>query len=363
VEEIKNTYTLNTLYFYVTPECNLSCRHCWIAPRFQNVRVADEYLPFSLFTSIIDQARPLGLRAIKLTGGEPLLHPDILEMISFAQARDLEIIVETNGTLVTDQFAESLAKCRRRFVSVSLDGADSRTHDEIRGRRGSFDETVTGIRTLVGAGIRPQIIMSLFRQNKDQIGPLVRIAEELGAGSVKINIIQPTARGLTVHSEGDTPPISEIIRIGEWMQNTLSRESKIRVIFSIPPAFRALSSLFGTGGMGFGRCNIKNIIGVLGNGSYALCGIGETMPEMIFGHAATDSLEKIWTTNPVIIAIREGLPLKLKGICGECVMNSMCRGSCLALNYCENHDLWAPYWFCRKASVEGMFPPTRICQR
>lgn len=323
------------------------------------MRTAEQYIPLPLISSVVRQALPLGLASIKLTGGEPLLHPDVPEILALAREHGLEVNVETNGTLVTPEFAASLARSGRRFVSVSLDGADAPTHEWVRGVPGSFDRACEGIRLLAEAGLRPQVIMSLFRQNVDQIALLVAMAEEMGAGSVKFNIVQPTARGVRVHEEGQALSIGELIAIARWVEGSLSKDVGIPLHVSIPPAFRPLGSLFGAGGAGCGRCTIRNILGVLGDGSYALCGIGETTPEMVFGHAARDSLETIWRTHPVIAEIRNGIPDRLKGICEECAMKGVCLGSCLAQNYSRSRDLWAPYWFCGKADEEGLFPPAR----
>jgi MoaA/NifB/PqqE/SkfB family radical SAM enzyme len=123
------SWPLRSVYFYLTPECNLACRHCWISPRFQNAGIAKEYLPTALLSSIIGQALPLGLTSIKLTGGEPLLYPGIFRILEIAREHNLEVNVETNGTLVTPEFARTLAGAERRFISVSLDGADARTHE------------------------------------------------------------------------------------------------------------------------------------------------------------------------------------------------------------------------------------------
>ena len=68
--------TLRTIYFYLTDGCNLRCRHCWIDPMYRNKEDGHSFLPFDLFVSIIKEAKELGLKGVKLTGGEPLLHPN-----------------------------------------------------------------------------------------------------------------------------------------------------------------------------------------------------------------------------------------------------------------------------------------------
>ena len=84
--------------------------------------------------------------------------------------------------------------------------------------------------------------------------------------------------------------------------------------------------MYGREGSGCGICGIYGILGVLANGSYALCGIGETVPELVFGHASKDPLADVWKDNPVLREIREGLPRRLGGICGECLMKGVCLG-------------------------------------
>ena len=92
---------LREIYFYLTEECNLRCRHCWISPLFQGSALSHRFLEPQLFASIVDQAVPLGLVGIKLSGGEPLLHPAIVEIIQAVKARGLGITLETNGVLCT----------------------------------------------------------------------------------------------------------------------------------------------------------------------------------------------------------------------------------------------------------------------
>jgi len=192
-------YPLNNIYFYLTEGCNLACRHCWIAPKYQSAERSYPVLDPELFRSILKQAKPLGLSNVKLTGGEPLLHPQIHEILEVVRTEEINLIVETNGVLCTPELSRGMASCKNPFVSVSLDGADAKTHEWIRGVDGCFDAALKGFRNLVAAGFAPQIIMTVMRRNKDQMEAIVRLAESLGAGSVKFNIMQPTARGEKMH--------------------------------------------------------------------------------------------------------------------------------------------------------------------
>jgi len=350
---------LNTLYFYLTEGCNLRCRHCWIEPPHQSETRQFPALEPGLFRRIIVQAKPLGLSSVKLTGGEPLMHPQIGEILSILREEKIRFNVETNGVLCTPEVARDLVRSGLYHLSVSLDGSDAATHEWVRGVKGCFGAALQGIRNLVAAGIRPQVIMTLMRRNVGQIETLVRLVESLGAGSVKFNIVQPTARGVKMHEAGETLGIRELIELGRWIEKDLAPTVQVRLFYSHPAAFRTLGRMFGQNG-DCGICGIRGILGVLGNGSYALCGIGETVPELVFGDAAKDALADVWRDNAVLNEIRGGLPRKLDGICGDCLMKGVCLGSCIAQNYYRSRNLWAPFWFCEEASKLGLFPETRV---
>jgi SynChlorMet cassette radical SAM/SPASM protein ScmF len=354
------TYPLNQIYFYLTEGCNLRCRHCWIAPKYQTADKSYTALDLDLFKSIVEQAKPLGLTGVKLTGGEPLLHPQLKEILEYIQTEDLSMTLETNGVLCTSKLARQMAACKNPFVSVSLDGADAEIHEWVRGVTGCFDETMSGIRNLADAGLRPQVIMTVMRRNKDEMEPVVRLAERLGAASVKFNIVQPTARGEKLYNSGEALSIEELVDLGRWVETTLSDSSPLPLYFSHPMAFRPLGKMFGENGDGCGVCGILGILGVLANGYYALCGIGETVPDLVFGHGATNPLKHVWNNTPVLLEIRQGLSRRLEGICGDCLMKEICLGSCIAQNYYSSKSIWAPFWFCQEAQKLGLFPETRL---
>jgi SynChlorMet cassette radical SAM/SPASM protein ScmF len=356
-------WPLNQIYFYLTEGCNLRCRHCWLAPKYQTEDHIYPSLDLELFRLIIEQAKPLGLTGVKLTGGEPLMHPNIKEVLDFIRTEDLRLIVETNGTLCTPELAKMMFACEDPFVSVSLDGVDAKTHEWIRGVKGCFDAALDGILKFLKAGFRPQIIMTIMRRNRNQIEAMVRLAEDIGAGSVKFNIVQPTARGEKMHESGETLTIEELVNLGQWVEATLSNSTPLNLYYDHPLAFRPLGKVFGDSGDGCGVCGILGILGVLADGSYSLCGIGEIVPELIFGHAAIDRLETVWTKSPVLLELRNGLPQSLEGICGDCLMKGVCLGSCIAQNYYPRKNLWNSFWYCEQAHRKDLFPKTRMKPR
>ena len=348
---------LARLYFYLTEGCNLACRHCWLAPRFETGPAQRPTLPVADFETAIAEARPLGLQSVKLTGGEPLMHPQISRLLEIARREELPVTIETNGVLCSPALAREIASSVRPFVSVSLDGADAETHEWVRGVPGSFEAACAGIRNLVSAGLRPQVIFTVLRRNVGQLEAVVELAESLGAASVKFNVVQPTERGERLHEADETPGIAELIALGRDVDTRMASRTRLRLHFDHPIAFRPLSRIASKGGGG--ACGIRGILGVLASGHYALCGIGESVPELVFGRVGKDALSAIWKSHAVLTSIRTGLPDRLKGICSQCLVRERCLGSCVAQNYYRSRDLFAPYWFCEKADELGLFPAMR----
>ena len=351
---------LNSIYFYLTEGCNCKCRHCWITPKYEAGGEGKwPYISLSQLKNVVEQGKKLGLSSVKLTGGEPLIHPDILEILEYLAQTDLRVIVETNGLACTDKVAAAIRKCKNPFVSVSLDGAQKGTHNWVRGVDNAYDGALEGIRNLVNNKLNPQLIMSLVKRNKDQVDELVELAEKLGASSIKFNLVAPVMeRGELLAGQDEILSLKEFMDIGKHIEDDLQPKTKISLHYSYPFAFKSLSAMFEKGDTG--RCGIFGIMGVLGSGKYALCGIGESVKELIFGDVEKDSLADIWNHNKILNEIREGIPEKLEGICKDCIMKNMCLGHCVANNYFVNRNLFAPFWYCEEAYKQKLFPKSRL---
>jgi SynChlorMet cassette radical SAM/SPASM protein ScmF len=349
---------LRTLYLYLTEGCNCACRHCWIVnDRQSDSDKSNAILGMDVLRTAIEQARPLGLASLKWTGGEPTLHPNFSEFLQLQHEFGLSGAIETNGMLVTEELADLMMETGINQVSVSLDSADAVIHDAIRGVTGGFNRTVTGIKELVSSGFRPELILTLQRSNNDRLQDFFSIAEQLGAGSVKLNILQPVLRGATLLVEGEALNVEEILGVKAMIEETSEKQLTVPVKLDLPLAFRPLPKIMS--GEDDGVCAIHNILGVLPHGKYALCGVGQHVPELSMGDVCSVSLEDIWSSHPVLHYIREGLPKSLKGICSKCLMQSVCKGSCVAANYQLSGDLLDSYWFCEQADALGLFPDSR----
>ena len=171
----------------LTTECNLQCQHCWLeCPR---VEKNPERVRATLLQKLLQEFVALGGKELCLTGGEPLTHPDWLEILTACctQPEINRVILQTNGTLLSEQIVTTLAggEFRKLSFHISLDGCSEATHDLVRGP-GSLKRAMDGLRCLVAAGFGPKttIAFTEMRHNFAEIPQLLEIAEQLGISSV-----------------------------------------------------------------------------------------------------------------------------------------------------------------------------------
>ncbi len=351
--------SLNSLYINVTRFCNLGCKHCWLAPpRREELKEEDREMSIKEIIAIVKATQELGLDSIKLTGGEPLLRNDLEDLLRFCLDSDIEVDVETNGTLVSKKVARMFAKYELNHISVSLDGFSEEKHDFFRGQKGAFKLTVKGIENLINEGCHVQVITSLYKENLKGFPYFLRLMRKLNVSDIKINTICSIGRGEALKNAGLTPTVREILDFSKKLRK-MSENFPGSVYLDIPIAFKALAEIKHHGGH---VCAIKNILGILSDGSVSICGIGYLDEDLLFGNVRSQPslLKEIWLNNPVLNRIREEIPSKLEGVCGICVFRNRCFGNCIAESYYNTRRLTAPYWFCQKAYVEGFFPSTRL---
>jgi AdoMet-dependent heme synthase len=133
---------LRLVAWETTRNCNLSCVHC---------RASAEKGPYSgeLDTSaafrLLDQISEVGSPIIILTGGEPLLRPDIFQIARYGTEKGLRMVMAPNGTLITDENAVKMVAAGIKRISISIDGAAKEFHDAFRGVKGAYEGAMSGI--------------------------------------------------------------------------------------------------------------------------------------------------------------------------------------------------------------------------
>lgn len=349
------TYPLTTLYLYLADQCNLSCNHCWISPAHSDRK--GNGIPIDSLKKTISEAKPLGLQSIKLTGGEPLLYRDLGSLLGFLAGEEITILIETNGTLFNSEILDNIRSCEVDQISVSLDAGTAEIHDKIRGMDGSFSRTLEGLRLLSEKGFTFQIIMTLQRRNSLEIPNLISLCEELGASSLKINHLLPCGRGKEVFKKKQNLDPGELLSLYQFVEREFSSMNNLDIIFDLPVALRSIENIKRRG---ISECRILNILGILANGDFSICGIGQTMDALRMGNIRHDSIGDVWRNNPILDDLRKSLPKQLKGICGHCIFKFQCLGSCRANAYAVNKDLYAPYFLCQESFESGFFPDSRV---
>jgi 12,18-didecarboxysiroheme deacetylase len=156
--------------------CNLRCVHCYSHSR--NIDYTGE-LTTEEGLRLIDDLADFGVPVVLFSGGEPLMRPDILELIGRARARNLRAVVSTNGTLIGDEMAARLKEVDLSYVGVSLDGLQE-TNDRFRGIPGAFDLALSGIRTCLRMGIKVGLRFTMNRRNVQDIGGIFDLLEQEG---------------------------------------------------------------------------------------------------------------------------------------------------------------------------------------
>ena len=153
---------LDHLWFQVAGTlCNLTCTHCFISCSPANRSFG--FLDYDHVLRVLDESRSLGVKEYYFTGGEPFMHPRMLEILD-ATLKIGPATVLTNGTLFRDRVVNRLAQLRDGSsysleIRVSIDHPDEQTNDSIRGQ-GAFAGAMQGVRTLVAAGFLPIITMA-----------------------------------------------------------------------------------------------------------------------------------------------------------------------------------------------------------
>ena len=191
----------------VTFGCNSKCRMCtyWrLTPRMK------EDMSTAEACRLLDEAYDVGMRGYYLFGGEPLIRKDVGKLVDYAKHRGFLTTMNTNASLLASK-ALSLRGLDFAFVSVDY---FNEYDDYIRGRKGSFDDAIRGVRRIREvADTRVTLVTTISRLNLDAVKPMAKLAKELRVG-ISYNFVEPTLDfGFT--DSGDSPNMSLGLTRGE----------------------------------------------------------------------------------------------------------------------------------------------------
>lgn len=340
---------LTKLHVYVTCRCNLYCGHCWVEAGASR----RDFLEAEHVNRQIDMAIPLGLREVKITGGEPLLSENhTLSILAHACEQGLHTKLETNAVLLRYDLVSAI-RSLGTVVSTSLDGSTPGSHDKFRNAPGSFNRTVHAVESLVGAGVRVEVVSCIRRDNTEELDDIIAVCNDLGVSYLKFNFPSSYGRAVELRRRLRLCSTEDIIKTVRHVEGKRPPGSEMALDFDVPRAFRVYP-LPGP------RCDVLNLISILPDGRFSLCGIGVTHRELTFGTIQEDDVDVVWRTNLILKEIRSAISHMARGVCGTCREYPSCLGHCAAFSLAEFGSCNAPFPLCQDAFEKGIFPTAML---
>jgi len=217
----------------VTLVCNLACRHCQVGDaRRAGVVHPSRELVMSVSTKLIEG----GVSHIGLLGGEPLLHPYILDLLRVFAEHGIPVTISTNGFRLPVGLVPIMAESSGWSIMISLDGPDDETHEKIRGR-GTFKRTIRNIEHLVSAAKRNQIVVgiacTLTSFTVWRMKEIYDLANHLGVDLIQFGVVKAVGNAKINYEELQVKPEALIAGLAQFMSQTpYCRESEApQVIF------------------------------------------------------------------------------------------------------------------------------------
>lgn len=305
-----------------TNACNMYCAHCY---RDAGCK-AQEELSTAEAKELLNQIARAGFKIMIFSGGEPLMRPDILELVEHATRLKLMAVFGTNGTLITPQMARDLKAAGAKGMGISLDSLDADKHDKFRSFASAWRGAVDGMKNCAAVGLPFQIHTTVMDWNQHELEALTDFAVAIGAKAHHFFFLVPTGRAATIEEES--------LR-AEGYENVLTRimrkqrEVSIELKPTCAPQFIRIADQLGV--------NLRFKRGCLAGLSYCIISPrGKVQPcaylNMELGDVRETPFDEIWRSNKVLQTLRT---LDYSGNCGGCRYKQKC-GGCRARAACYN---------------------------
>jgi radical SAM protein with 4Fe4S-binding SPASM domain len=174
-----------------TKACNLACSHCYASAK---ANPAAGELTGGEARSFLDDLARFGVPAVLLSGGEPLVRPDLVDLLEYGRARGLRFTLSTNGTLIDDAEARRLAAAGLVYAGVSIDG-DRLNHDRQRRELGAYDAAIAGLRRLGQHGVRRGVRFTITPDTIDSIDAVFGLVLQENVERLCVYHLVPQGRG------------------------------------------------------------------------------------------------------------------------------------------------------------------------
>ncbi len=309
----------------VTSACNLRCIHCHAS----SSKPAPDELTTDEAKRVIDGLAGIDeFRMLVYTGGEPLVRPDLIELLHHSKKAGLANVIATNGTLITEEVAFKLREAGVVGVAISLDSSQREVHNYIRRNDRAFDLALRGIHSVKKAGILLQINVTAMDYNFSTLDELIGIADGEGSGIMLMYQLVPVGRGSAIEEaslgvnenekllkslavkQRDVSTIIEPVAGPQYWPYLMEQRGRSDGIW-----LKLAEQVFHGCSAGRGFVYIKP------NGDVWPC----PFVEVNAGNVRELPFETIWRESEVFTNLRNR-ENTLKGACGECKYRTICGG-------------------------------------
>lgn len=310
-------FILDGIYFEILSDCNLRCKHCYNSSGEKYNKLDTE-----IIKKIIKETKDSSLRKITISGGEPLLHPEIWSILDeFCENKDLIIRIITNGTLINEDVIEKLKRYKIE-LQISLNGSKSEIDDLIRGEN-SFKNTIKGLNLLNKANQMNKVIVNfvLNKYNYMDIDETIRLLDSKGVKRINFNFLISSGRGKDNYSKLalDSKSLYNIL----YKLNEI-KENKPNIKFKIPKLSSGCSLILK-------KENIPLMIRVDSEGNVFPCQIFESKKSLSIGNVYNDNVIDIINSTKInkLIDFME-YAYKYNYNCSKCIWKVICNKGCPA---------------------------------
>jgi radical SAM protein with 4Fe4S-binding SPASM domain len=311
---------MDSIIFEATQACNHDCLHCynvWKSGRPYPRGQFDTPDTLKLIDRIIRQTR---CKVLSFTGGEPLLRPDILQLVERAARRDVSVNLLTNGSLLTPELIRSLLDAGVTLFEIPLLSAEREMHNALT-RSESFDRVTESIADTKLAGGRVVTVFVITRRNHDHLRDMLRVSFALSADTVMVNRFNPGGTGL--RHLGELLPSPEQIAGALSVADQAVEDFGMPIAVSVPiPPCLVDTSRYSR--LGFGYCAAATE-----RAYYTLDGLGNVRmcnhSPLILGNIRETPFGRL-----IRSAAARAFAAALPGECKGCALAGVCQGNCKA---------------------------------
>jgi len=346
----------------ITRQCNLHCAHCYIAAIDQP---DTEELDTEKALRVVDQLVAFEIPVLLLSGGEPLVRPDILQVVQYATRSGLRVGISTNGTELTQDVVRRLSAASVAYIGVSIDGPEA-INDKFRGSRGAFRQALEGIRNSLAAGFRVSLRFTLTRYNYPYLGDVFDLVEREHIPRLCIYHLAYAGRGARISDRAELSPedtrqaVDLCLARTEYLRRKRLDTEVLTVDNHADAAYLALRLLEERPHQARESLELlqRNRGNASGVGIGAIGPLGDVHADQFshhrsFGNVLERSFGTIWedTSNPVMAGLK-ARPRPLEGWCAVCPALALCNGNLRVRAEAATGNMWAEDPACYLSDAE-----------